>query len=181
MLSRITNISSVISDKGRKKDLDKRIKDCKGVANEIVEVCKTGGVCELRCTFMRLLIDSCFKSKFKHECEVWDMFTNKDVQSIHSQIPGICKRIMEDPGSTPTDAILHDLGLVDFDLEIEMERIILASKVTKQDNGRISKRLFESLYDKKIPGFCEALENALKKLRLIPLISYSMRLMRDSG
>ena len=45
-------LGSVISDKGRKKDLEKRIKDCKGVANEIVEVCKTGGVSELRCTFM---------------------------------------------------------------------------------------------------------------------------------
>ena len=55
---------------------------------------------------------------------------------------------------------------MDLDLEIEMERIILASKVTKQDSGRISKRLFESLYDKKIPGFCEALENALKKLEI---------------
>ena len=164
-------LGSVISDKGRKKDLGKRIKDCKGVSNEIVEVCKTGGVSELRCTFMRLLIDACFKSKFKHGCESWDMFTNKDVQTINCQIPGMCKRIMELPGSTPTDAILHDLGLVDLDLEIEMERIILASKVTKLDDGRISKRLFESLYDKKIPGFCEALENALKKLEIDSLVN----------
>ena len=128
-------IGSLISVKGR-------IKDSKGVANEIVEICKTGCVSELRCTFVRLLIDSCFKSRFKHGCESWDMFTNKDVQSINCQIPGICKRIMELPGSTPTtDAILHDLWLVDLDLEIKVERIILASKVTKQDDSRISKRL----------------------------------------
>ena len=54
-------------------------------------------------------------------------------------------------------------GLVDLDLEIEMERIILTSKVMKQDGDRISKKVFESMYDKKIPGFCEALENAMKK------------------
>ena len=52
---------------------------------------------------------------------------------------------------------------MDVALEIDLERIILASKVIKQDGDRISEKLFESMYDKKIPGFCEALENAMKK------------------
>ena len=41
-------LGSIISAKDRKSDLSKRIVDCKGVINEIVEVCKTGGVSELR-------------------------------------------------------------------------------------------------------------------------------------
>ena len=34
-------LGSIISEKGRKKDLSQRIIDCKGAANEIVEICKT--------------------------------------------------------------------------------------------------------------------------------------------
>ena len=58
---------------------------------------------------------------------------------------------------------------MDLALEIDLERIILASKVIKQDGDRISEKLFESMYDKKIPGFCEALENAMKKLEIVCL------------
>ena len=54
-------------------------------------------------------------------------------------------------------------GLVDLDLEIEMERIILASKVMKQDEDRTSKKVFESMYDKKIPGFCESFRECNEK------------------
>ena len=50
-------LGSIISEKGRKKDLSQRIIDCKGAANEIVEISKTGGVNELRLHFMKMLID----------------------------------------------------------------------------------------------------------------------------
>ena len=49
-------LGSIISEKGRKKDLSQRIIDCKGAANEIVEICKTGGVNKLRLHFMKMLI-----------------------------------------------------------------------------------------------------------------------------
>ena len=52
---------------------------------------------------------------------------------------------------------------MDLALEIDLERMILASKVIKQDGDRISEKLSESMYDKKIPGFCEALENTMKR------------------
>ena len=154
-------LGSVISEKGRKNDLLKRIIDCKGVINEIVEVCKTGGVGELRLQFVKTLIDSCFKMKFKHGCEVWDGFSQKDVNTINNLIPNMLKRVLEVPGSTPSNAVLHDLGFVDLEIEIEMERILLASKVVQMDENRIVKKLLVSMLGKGIPGFCTALEKAM--------------------
>jgi hypothetical protein len=52
-------LGTIVAEKGRESDLLKRIVDCKGVINEIVEVCKTGGVGELRLRFLKILIDSC--------------------------------------------------------------------------------------------------------------------------
>ena len=71
-------LGSVTSAKGRKADLLKRIVGCRGVINEIVEICQVGGVNELCLNFMTMLIELCFKSKFKHGCEVWDNFTKTE-------------------------------------------------------------------------------------------------------
>ena len=60
-------VGTIVSDNGRKNDMLKRIKDCKGVLNEITEVCKTTGVSEIRMRYVRMLINACFKSKFKYE------------------------------------------------------------------------------------------------------------------
>ena len=63
--------------------------------------------------------------------------------------------------STPTTAVIHDMGVVDLDLEVAMERILLASKLLKMDDSRISKRLLTSMLEKKVPGFCTYLMEAL--------------------
>ena len=155
-------LGSIISEKGRRNDLLKRIASCKGVSNEIVEICRTEGVNELCLAFMTILIDACFKSKFKHGCEVWDSFNKMDLATINRLLPNMSKRILQMPGSTPTVAVKHDLGIIDLDLEVGMERILLASKILEMDDSRISKRLLISMMEKRVPGFCVNLEESLE-------------------
>ena len=155
-------LGTIISALGRRKDLVKRVADCKGVLNEITEICKTSGVSEVCLGFIMFLIDACFKSKFKHGCEVWDKFTKKELTSINQLLPNTFKRILQVPISTPTSAVKHDLGIIDLDLEVAIERILLASKILRMDDARISKRLLKAMMDKKVPGFCTNLEESLK-------------------
>ena len=105
-------------------------------------------------------IETCFNSKFKHGCEVWDSLnkTNKDI--VNKLIPDTLKRVLEVPKSTPTNAVIHDLGLNDLDLDIEMERILLADKVQGMNSDRIVKRLFFAMSNKKVPGFCVMVDDA---------------------
>ena len=155
-------VGTIVSAKGRKSDLNKRVNDCKGVLNEVVEVCKISGVAEVRLAYAMTLISSCFKQKFKHGCEVWDELTQTETITVNRLIPDTFKRILEVPKSTPTCAVIHELGIIDLDLEIEMERILLANDVKNMDNNRVAKKLFESMYSKRIPGYCVRVEEALK-------------------
>ena len=132
-------LGTIISALGRKKDLLKRVTDCKGVLNEIAEICKTSGVTEVCLMFVTFLLDACFKSKFKHGCQVWDGFTKKELTTVNGLLPNLMKRVLQLPHSTPNTAVKHDLGIVDMDLEVAMERILLASKVLQMDDNRISK------------------------------------------
>lgn len=157
-------LGSIISVKGRKSDLAKRIIDCKGVINEIVEVLKTEGVGEVRLQFMKTLIRSCFIKKFEHGCEVWDSLSAQEKVTINKLIPNMVKRIFETPGSTPTAAVTHDTGIIDLDLEVAMERVLLASKVMQMDDNRISRKLLTSMIRKKVPGFCTTLADDMEKI-----------------
>ena len=123
----------------------KRVKDCKGVLNEVVEVRKTTGVSELRMRYVRMLINACFKSKFKHGCQVWDGFTKAEEATINKLTPDTLKRTLEVPRSTPKSAVVHETGVVDMDLEVAMERVLLAVHVRKMDSSRIAKQLFDSM------------------------------------
>ena len=159
-------LGTIISAMGRKKDLLKRVKDCKGVLNEIAEICKTSGVNEVCLMFVTFLVDACFKSKFKHGCEVWDTFSKKELTTMNKSLPNTFKRILQLPCSTPSSIVKHDMGIIDLDLEVAMERIILASKILQMDEIRISKRLLSSMMELKVPGFCSALEDSLKLLNI---------------
>ena len=159
-------LGTIISAVGRRMDLLKRITDCKGVLNEIAEICKTSGVNEVCLMFVTLLVDACFKNKFKHGCQVWDVFTKKELTTVNRLLPNTLKRILQLPSSTPSTAVKHDLGLVDMDLEVAMERILLTSKVLLMDDSRISKRLLISMMEMNVPGFCSALNDSLKLLNI---------------
>ena len=159
-------VGTIVAKKGRKTDMMQRIKDCKGVLNEVNEVCKTSGVSELRLRYVMMLINSCFKMKFKHGCEVWDNLTKSETETINKLVPNTLKRILEIPKATPSVAITHEMGGVDLDLEIAMERILLAVKVRKMCESRIVKQLFDKMYEKRIPGFCTSVAEALKMLEI---------------
>ena len=117
-------LGTKVEDSGSsKKDMINRIKECKGVLNEIVEVLKLPGLSTIRLQYSEMLLGSCFKMKFKHGCEVWDFFNEGSRSLVNKLIPDTIKRILELPRSTPTLAIQYEFGVIDLDLEVEMERI----------------------------------------------------------
>ena len=118
---------------------------------------------------MMLLIDACFKSKFKHGCEVWDDFNNKNRATVNTLIPNIIKRIMQIPRSTPSNAVLHDFGVVDLEWDVKIERVLLAADVILMDEKRIVKQLFIKMMDKKVPGFCVQVIEDLRSLEIASL------------
>ena len=155
-------LGTLVSKKGRS-DMKQRVKDCNGVLNEIVEVCNKSGVGNIRLKFVRMLTESCFKSKFKFGCEVWDPLKKSDTDEINKLIPNMIKRVLELPRSTPTTAIQHEFGIVDMDLEIDMERILLAVKVLDMDEQRVAKQLLLRMMEKNVPGFCQAASQSLER------------------
>ena len=155
-------VGTLVADKGRKSDLKKRINDCKGVLNEITEICKVMGVSEVRMNFVLMLVNSCFALKFKHGCEVWDRLNKAETITVNNLVPDTLKRILEVPRSTPTTAVIHEMGIVDLDLEICMERILLAVKVKKMDCCRVVKQLFEAMFELMVPGYCSLLKEDLQ-------------------
>ena len=111
-------------------------------------------------------MSSCFVTKFKHGCEVWDAFNNTTREIINKLIPETMKRVMELPGSTPTLAIQHDMGLIDLDIEVNMERILIVWSIEELEEVRIVRILFENMYRNKVPGFCTAVSEARKMFKL---------------
>ena len=155
-------LGTVVEANGsRRKDMKTRVKDCSGVLNEIVEVSKVPGLSTVRLQYIEMFTNACFISKFKHGCEVWDTFNKSMRTLINKLIPDMMKRVLEVPQSTPALAVQHELGFVDMDLEVEMERILLYYAVEEMDDKRIVKPLFKSMFDKNVPGFCSAVNNAI--------------------
>ena len=112
------------------------------------------------------------RQKFKHGCEVWDNFTKKEIEMINKLIPNTLKRVLEVPKATPSQAISHEMGVIDLDLEIAMERILLAVQVRKMNSSRIAKQLFDKMYEKGIPGFCTNVSDSLKLLKFDNLMFF---------
>ena len=170
-------LGTLVSKYGRTSDIHKRIKDCKGVLNEIVEICKTEAIGPYRFKYMFTLITSCFMLKFEHGCEVWDTLSKKDAHTISNLIPNAVKRMLELPRSTPTNAVIHDFGLTDMVKEIELEKMLLTINVLEMDDSRIVKRLLSSMMDKDVPGFCSQVKEIFKKydISVIDLLGVTNR------
>ena len=153
-------IGTIVSKKGRESDFKQRVKDCNGVLNEIVEVCKNSGIGDIRLKFVRMLVEACFKMKFKFGCEVWDPFKKADKEKINRLIPNTIKRVLEVPRSTPSTAIQYEFGIMDLDLEVDMERILLVAKVLDMDDNRVAKKLLSQMLEKNVPGFCHTYQKS---------------------
>ena len=70
-------LGTIVESEGRAQDIQKRVSDCKGVLNEIVELCKSEAVGNYRFKYMNTLLNSCFLKKFEHGCEVWGISQRK--------------------------------------------------------------------------------------------------------
>ena len=64
------------------------------------------------------------------------------------------------PSSTPSVAVQYEFGINDLTLDILMEKIILAVETLKLDENRLSRRIFEAMFRKQIPGFCSEVVEA---------------------
>ena len=159
-------LGTIVESAGRAKDIQKRISECKGVLNEIVELCKTEAVGNYRFKYMNTLLNSCFLKKFEHGCEVWGNLTKKDVQTINRLIPQTIKRVLELPRSTPTDAVKHDFGVIELTNEVQLESVLLAVNVMESDDERIAKRLLSPMLKKEVPGYCSHMTAILQKFQL---------------
>ena len=159
-------LGTLVSESGRVSDVQKRVKDSKGVLHEIVELCKTEALGEYRFDYMFTLLNSCFMAKFKHGCEVWDELNKKNLQMVNKLTPQAVKRILELPRSTPTNAVKHDFGLLDLVSEVELEKVLLTAAVMEMDDSRIVKRLLTAMMDKRVPGFCTQVIDLLHKYEI---------------
>ena len=70
---------------------------------------------------------------------------------------------MEIPTSTPSAVIQHDFGIIDLSIEIMAEKIILAAEILNSEEESIEKSLLTAMLEKKVPGFCEEVHEALKE------------------
>ncbi len=159
-------LGTLVSNKGRMSDFQKRITDSKGVLNEIVELCKSEAIGAYRFKFMFTLLNACFLMKFKHGCEVWDGLCNRDRDSVNRLVPQAIKRILELPRSTPTNAVRHDFGLIQVSNEIEMEKVLLTAQVIEMDDKRIAKRLLTPMMTYSVPGYCTHVEEVVHKFQI---------------
>ena len=159
-------LGTIVESCGRAKDLQQRISDCKGVLNEIVELCKMDAVSLYRFQYMSTLLRSCFMQKFKHGCEAWGDFSKRNISDINKLIPQTIKRVLELPRSSPTNAVKHDFGLVDLTCELDLEKILLASDVLDMCDKRIAKKLLFPMIEKEVPGFCTQLSDILLKYEI---------------
>ena len=169
-------MGTIICENGsRTSDLRKRIKDCNGVINEIVELCKCDAISYNRFKYMFTLVDSCFISKFKHGCEMWDTMYQKDIEVVEKLVPQMVKRVLELPSSTPTNVVIHDFGLISLVREVEMEKILLTSNTFEMDDCRIAKRLLVPMMEKEVPGYCSHVHSVLRKFGV------SLESLQDRG
>ena len=155
-------LGTIVSTKGRDADVDKTITEVNGVVNEIVMLCKSAELAGIRLHYVKMLSNACLDGKIKYGCQIWDKLKKTQRMKLNRIKINMMKRVMEMPTSTPSSAVQHDFGVIDMDLEIEMEKLILATEVLKMDEGRIAKRLLSRMLMKDIPGFCMQVKEVAK-------------------
>ena len=77
-----TYLGTIISEKGRKEELERRLKMSNGVVNEIVEICKRTELSP-RMRYIKILTNACVDMKLKYGCEFWDCLNKKQVEEVN--------------------------------------------------------------------------------------------------
>ena len=118
-----------------------------------MQVCETAG--------------ACLDSKVKFGCALWNIAKNVTAMTNLDRIkPRLLKRVMQVPSSTPNIAIQYEFGINDLSLEVLMEKVILAVQTLKLGDERVSKQLFERMFEKDVSGFCSEVKETCKILNV---------------
>ena len=149
-------LGTVISSNGERfKDMNDRITKSNSVANEIEQICKTPELSNLRLWYVKMLMNSCLDSKIKYGSALWDVLKYKSSQEKLNKIkPSLLKHVLQVPAATPSVAVQYEFGVNDLTLDVLLEKIVLAVETLKLKDNRLSKKIFEAMLCKKVPGFC---------------------------
>ena len=149
-------LGTIISSNGERFiDMNDRITKTNSVANEIVQICKTPELSNLRLWYVKLLMNSCLDGKIKYGSALWDVLRYKSSQEKLDKIkPCLLKHVLQVPAATPSVAVQYEFGVNDLTLDILLEKIVLAVETLKLDENRLSKKILEAMLEKKVPGFC---------------------------
>ena len=168
-------LGTIISaDGSRNTEIDRRISETKSVSNEIVQILKTTELSRVRLRYVTILSNACVDSKVKYGCSVWNELKNVQQKELNELKLRLLKRVLELPYSTPSSAVMYEFGVTDLDLDCLMEKVLLAYDTLKQEG--LGSRLLKTMMEKKVPGFCAEVVEALKAFELT---EDSVELMMD--
>ena len=155
-------LGTLISSNGERfAEMKSRIAKSNSVSNEIEQICKTPELSIIRLKYVKLLLTACLDSTIKFGSALWNVTKYKSTQSDLNGIKtNLLKRVLQLPSSTPSVAVQYEFGINDLTLDILMEKIILAVETLKLDENRLSRRIFEAMFRKQIPGFCSEVVEA---------------------
>jgi hypothetical protein len=161
-------LGTIISSDGRRvKEMIDRTKKSKSVTNEIVQICKETELFPICLRYVKLLLCSCFDSKVKYGCALWDISGNrKAAEELNRLKPNVLKRVLQLPSSTPSDAVQYEFGINDLSLDIMMEKIILAVETLNRGEERISRQLLKVLMENNVDGFCTEVNEVCRLLNV---------------
>ena len=155
-------LGTIISANGERfSEMNSRLTKANSVVNEIIQICNNTELSNIRLRYVKLLMNSCLDSKIKYGCALWNVTKLKGTSEKLNRIkPGLLKKVLQVPNSTPTAALQYEFGITDLALDVLMEKVILGVQTLKCDDVRISKQILESLLRKNVPGFCTELKEA---------------------
>ena len=155
-------LGTLVSANGERfEEMKSRIAKSNSVSNEIVQICKTPELSSIRLKYVKILISACLDGTVKYGSALWDATRYKGKQSELNGIKvNLLKRVLQLPSSTPSVAVQYEFGINDLTLDILMEKVILAVETLRLDENRLSRRIFEAMFKKQIPGFCSEVVEA---------------------
>ena len=155
-------LGTIISSNGERfAEMKARTAKSNSVSNEIEQICKTPELSIIRLKYVKILITACLDNSIKYGSALWNITKYKKTEGELNGIKtNLLKRVLQLPSSTPSVAIQYDFGINDLTLDILMEKIILAVTTLKLDESRLSRRIFEAMFKKQIPGFCTEVTEA---------------------
>ena len=159
-------LGTIISANGERfSEMDSRISKSKSVSNEIEQICRSPELSLICLWYVKLLICSCFDSKLKFGCALWNVTKFKSTSEKLNKIkPNLLKHVLKIPASTPSAAVQYEFGINDMVLDILLEKVWLGVETLKLDENRISKQILKRMLEKKVPGFCTELLEACEIL-----------------